>query len=446
MRRVMAYVFVGVTAAAQVGRADDSIVPVGTGPRPSAAPPCCPPLTPYPSQLPPWVAPGTPPSATDPMTGMPRPDPAAPNPAAPGQRDPFAQATEAGGQAARTFNENFAGDFPGIFFNRTVVTGFTTVPTVLGVSQQVVGFTQQVTTVPGPIGATGQPGAPTTVITNVPVVVNTPVVGQTRVPVQQVVRIPLAGRYNGVSVVENGNPRPIDQAYVGYNFYSNVGAALNPATGGSDLQRQTAGFEKTVLGGDASVGIRLPYVQQYGPVGLGSQQVGDLTVLFKYAMWNNRTTGDAVTAGFAVTAPTGGGTAILPDGSRAPHSWLFQPWGGFVTTFDRAYVQGITNLIAPSDGRDPTVLGNSLGVGYWLYRAPTDRLLTGITPIAEVHVWTPLTHRSPTDAVFLQDQVNVTSGAHFRFNRAVLSTAVAVPVAGPRAWSVEGIAYLSYWF
>jgi hypothetical protein len=372
------------------------------------------------------------------MTGSTPPDSSAP-PTAPGATNPFAQATEAGGQAARTFNENFAGDFPGIFYSRTIVTGFTTVPTLVGTSPQVVGFTQQVTTTPG------ANGVPTTVVTNVPVVVNTPVVGQTRVPVQQVVRVPLAGRYNGVSVVENGNPRPIDQAYIGYNFYSNVGASLNPATGGSDLQRQTAGFETRVLE-NASIGVRLPYVQQYGPVGLGAQQVGDLTVLFKYALWSNRATGDVVTAGFAVTAPTGGGTAVLPDGSQAPHSWLFQPWGGFVKSFDRFYTQGITNLIAPSDGRDPTVLGNSLGVGYWLYRARADRLLTGITPIAEVHVWTPLNHRNPSDAVFLQDQVNLTSGAHFRFNRAVLSTAVAVPVVGPRAWSVEGIAYLSYWF
>ena len=99
----------------------------------------------------------------------------------------------------------------------------------------------------------------------------------------------------------------------------------------------------------------------------------------------------------------------------------------------------------PKD-RTAVLLGNSLGVGYWLYQAPTSRLLTGITPVAEVHVRTPLNHRTPADFVFFQDQVNITSGAHFRFNRAVLSGAVVVPVVGPKLFSVEAIAYASYWF
>src|SRR4029079_3906634 len=152
---------------------------------------------------------------------------------------------------------NFDGDIPPIFYRQSVVTGFTTVPRVVGFTQQVVGFTQQVTVIPGANGA-----PPRQVVSNIPITVNTPVVVQDRVALRQTVRLPLAGRYNGVSVVDNGNVLPVDQAYFGYNFYSNAGAALNPLVGGSDLQRQTAGVEQRLLGGDAPVGIAEAVVER----------------------------------------------------------------------------------------------------------------------------------------------------------------------------------------
>src|SRR5262249_39913147 len=129
-----------------------------------------------------------------------------------------------------------------------------------------------------------------------------------------------------------------------------------------------------------------------------------------------------------------------------PHSVLFQPWVGFVRTFDRAYVQGISNIIVPTDSRDPTVLGNSIAAGYWLYRGTPDGIITGIIPTAEIHVRTPLDHRDPNGDVYLQDEVNITSGLHIRFNRATLSGAVSVPVVGPRPWNVEAIANLNFRF
>ena len=100
----------------------------------------------------------------------------------------------------------------------------------------------------------------------------------------------------------------------------------------------------------------------------------------------------------------------------------------------------------PTDSRDVTLWGNSVALGYWLYRAPTDRFLTGITPTVEVHVRTPLNNRDPNGNVFFQDQVNVTTGAHFRFNRAVISGAVVVPLVGPNPFDVEAVGYMSYWF
>ncbi|HJZ58285.1 MAG TPA: hypothetical protein VKE74_25305, partial [Gemmataceae bacterium] len=325
-------------------------------------------------------------------------------------------------------------DFGGIFYSRfenvTV-----TAPVVVGFTQKVVGTTQTVT-----IDTAGNK-----IVTNTPIIQSTPIVVQQQVTQRQVIRVPLAGRYQGVFVSDNDSPRPLDRIYFGYNFLSDVGRSFNPGLGNTDIQRQTMGFEKTILDGDASVGMRLPFVQEYGP-GFGSRDVGDLTLALKYAWFNNRQTGDIISSGFWVTAPTGSGSAILADGTNAPHSWLFQPWTGFVMSFDRAYVLGISNLVVPSLGRDPTVWGNSLALGYWLYRSPADRLVTGVVPVVEAHVRTPLNQRDPNGVIFLQDQLNLTTGVHFRTSRGVISPAICVPLIGPRPWALEAMCYANWLF
>ncbi len=378
---------------------------------------------------------------------------------------PAVQLTEAGGRAPRTANENFDGDFAGIFYTRRVTTGFTTVPRVIGFSQRVVGFTPVTMTNTGTRTTSTQTttldnlGRPTltvintttntvtNTVTNVPIIVNDPIVVNDIVAQQRLIRLTLAARYSGILITDNDNPRPQDRVYGGFNFYDNIGKSLNPGLGNVDLQRQMVGFEKTFLDGDASFGMRLPFVQQYGPPGIGgSHDVGDLTLIGKYAIINNRDTGDLWSAGLVLTTPTGSGSAILADGSRATHSVLFQPWTGFVRTFDRAYVQGITSLVVPTDSRDPTLWNNSVAAGYYVYRGAGTSRLTAVIPTAEVHVRTPLNNRDPNGLVFLQDQVNLTGGVHFRFNRASLSGAVCVPVVGPRPWQFEAMTFFNFYF
>ena len=114
--------------------------------------------------------------------------------------------------------------------------------------------------------------------------------------------------------------------------------------------------------------------------------------------------------------------------------------------FERAYLQGISALIVPTDSRDITLFSNSLGFGYWLYRSDSDRLIQGIIPVFEAHVRTPLNHRDPAGVVFLQDQVNITGGLHVRLPRATVGGAVCVPVVAPRPWNVEAVANFTYWF
>ena len=411
--------------------------------------------------------PKQPPPAVQPKKG---PDPKAPDPMAPDPIDrllapAFARGTEAGGFAARSFNETFDGDNRGLLYRQVVVLGYDPVTVPTGFTQQIVGTTQrQVGTTPRVIGFNrtviitgdsggnpiGQPVVITTpVVVQDPVFVLDPIVATTQttgtvfVPRTAVVALPVASRYSAVQITDNDSPRPTDRLYFGYQFYSDAGYSLNGDAGGADAQVQMAGFEMTLLDGDASVGMRLPYVQQYGPAGLASQTVGDLSVLFKYAFFNNRASGSLASVGLVVTTPTGGGTNIvLIDGSIAPHSTLFQPWLGFVSMFDAGYVQGITNLIVPTDSRDPTVYGASLGAGYFAYQNPTG-LLTGITPRAEVHIRTPFNHRDSNGLIYYPDQVNLNGGLTFRFGRTALNAGVSVPVVGPRPWAIEAMSHLN---
>src|ERR1051325_6632934 len=77
------------------------------------------PAIPAPGDPPPpkMVPPTPPPGDTSPI---PRGEPLITDPIGPRFSNPFAQATEAGGQGARTFNENFDGDFGGVYYKRLI--------------------------------------------------------------------------------------------------------------------------------------------------------------------------------------------------------------------------------------------------------------------------------------------------------------------------------------
>jgi len=373
--------------------------------------PACPPIAPS--------APGMPGTPTESMT----PPVAAPDLS--GLTTPFATGTEGGGLQGRSFNEAFDGDFGGVFYCRQVITGSR-------VETRQVGTHQEVRTV-------FRDGVPFRIVVTVPTFKNF------IVPTVQDALVPVPGSYNGISITDNDSPRPTDRFYFNYSYYDGINAQMNPGIGNITMNRPTIGFEKTFWDGNASFGMRLPFVQVNGPPGAQGDTVGDLSLLTKFAFINNPN-GDLVSSGLIITVPTAARDGVLCDGSSIPHSVLFQPWVGFVQVFDRAYLQGISALIVPTDSRDITLFSNSLGFGYWLYRSDSDRLIQGLIPVFEAHVRTPLNHRDPAGTVFLQDQVNITGGLHVRFPRATMGGAVCVPVVAPRPWNVEALANFTYWF
>jgi hypothetical protein len=338
---------------------------------------------------------------------------------------PFATGTEGGGLQGRSFNEAFDGDFGGVFYCKNVIVGTNIVTVQSGTRQET-----------RSIFVDGQPRR---------ITVTVPVFTNVAVPRVVEAKVPVPGRYTGIMLTDNDSPRPTDRFYFNYNYYDGINAQLNPGVGNITQNQQILGFEKTFLDRNASVGMRLPFIQLNGPPGAGADAVGDLTILTKYA-FINQPNGNVVSAGLIITAPTGPSGGLLCDGTPVPHSVLFQPWAGFIRVYDRAYLQGVTSIIAPTDGRDVTFLAHSLGVGYWLYRADGDRMLRGIIPVAEIHIRTPLNDRDPNGTVFMQDQLNVTGGLHLRFPRASFGGAVCVPTLAPRPWNVEAVAHFTYWF
>jgi hypothetical protein len=412
----------------------------------------------------------------------------APPPVEPATRlppiDMLAGATETGAQPGAQYNPVMFGDLFGISSNRfvTIPGRFIQVPVVANfsasssntvlipstvVTNNIVTTINNNTTITQIINPSLPPPPPTvttntttstqqqsqTQTQNVPTTqtsqTNGTIIGVTQIPLQVASRgVPIAGQYNGFKISENETPRPIDRVYVTYNYWNDVNRSTLPAElSGVDIQRQMFGFEKTFFGGDVSVGMRLPYFQVFGLSDTDSQIIGDLNLLAKLAWINDPETGNVFSTGFVLTMPTGsGGPYLLADGTLSPHSTLFQPWAGWIYNFDRFYTQGFLSLVVPSDDRDPTIAFTSLGAGYWAYRDPNADLLRGVVPVAELHFNNPLNHRSPSDMIYFQDQINMTMGVYTILGRLTVGAAVGVPLVGPRPFDVEAITSLNLRF
>ena len=373
----------------------------------------------------------------------------------------FDQALMPRNETASASNPHMMGDF-GVIYVRETITLFGTLTK-----------TQTFTTFPtNPNGTSGGPIVRAPGLTPITrTVTTTTPFSETRT---LLIPYAVAGAFK---VADNASPRPQDRVFMTYNYFDDIqgpGAAPIPGInntqsttiagpGGSttttsttasvaglsrltsDLNREVFGFEKTFLDGNASIEMRAPVFQQSSSInGFGAEDVGDLTIIGKYAFINDRTTGNVLSGGLAVTAPTGP-RIPLPDGNL--HSTLLQPWLGYIWNADSFFVHAFHSVVVPTDPRDVTLLFNDIGVNYWLYRNNSNRILNFIVPMAEVHVTTPLDHRDANSAVYVPDIVVLTGGVHFGlFRNTTLSLGVATPVTGPRVYNVEGFVQLNWRF
>jgi hypothetical protein len=215
-----------------------------------------------------------------------------------------------------------------------------------------------------------------------------------------------------------------------FNRPFNRSDARTLITAPTNLYREVAGFEKTFLDGEASVGVRVPVFQLRGNADQGFGSFGDATAIFKYALLHDRCSGDLLSAGLALTAPTG--PDVVPLFGPSIHSTLFQPFVGGIAHRAGFYAEGFASAAVPSDMRDAAFLFGDLALGYYLYSNPHSDVLTGIIPTLEAHLSTPLNHRGlnagPVSAL---DAVVLNGGVHLTRHCTCLTFGASIPATGP---------------
>lgn len=266
--------------------------------------------------------------------------------------------------------------------------------------------------------------------------------------------LPVNTARGAFKIGENESPRPTDRIYLSYNYFYDVNPSLSvPGLAITNIHRQTLGFEKTFLDGDASIGLRLPLLQLSGPTEIDRSTVGDLSVVLKFAWINNPFEvtedgflrgGEVLSSGLVITTPTGGGASFS---SQDPviHPTVIQPWVGGIGLYGRTFAQFFSSVAVPTDSRDTTYIFNSVQLGYQLYRNPGDRFVRSITPILELHVNTPLNNRCLTDLpIGGLDVVGITGGVTVGLgSRSFLNIGTNTPVTGPRPYGIEGMIHLN---
>jgi hypothetical protein len=260
-------------------------------------------------------------------------------------------------------------------------------------------------------------------------------------------------------ISDDESPQPRDRVFVDFNYYDNIGAAVNSRLGidlrNIDVYRETFGVEKTFLDNAASIGLRLPLntlsaESNFPGLGGTNTDVGDLSVILKYAFWQDPHAGTLFSGGLAVTAPTGPSHFA---GSIVPitRDTILQPFIGYIWTADHWFVQGFSGIQVPTEIRDVTLLFNSIAVGYSFSRAcPQDRLVRAIVPTFEVHVSDPLNHRGAfavNDLAGTADVVDLTMATTFELgDRSSLSVGIVTPVTGPKPFDVEALVQFNWLF
>jgi hypothetical protein len=263
------------------------------------------------------------------------------------------------------------------------------------------------------------------------------------------IQVPSA-RYFKIS--DNESPRPQDRTYFSFNYFYNLDGAVNERAGGgiqhTRIHREIWGIEWADKEGTSSLGLRLPlntYNAANTVPGLDgtSTDIGDLSIIFKYVAWKDDDTGRLVSAGLAVTPPTGPGSFAGAGYTKVFHTTGLQPFCGWIWTAGKFYVQGFTAVDAPTDLNDVVLLSNDLAIGYYVYQKPGEQI-SAVVPTFEVHVTTPLNHRGVlglNDPAGTPDLIDLTGGIHFEYSdRSSMGVAFAMPVTGPRPFEFEILA------
>jgi hypothetical protein len=276
------------------------------------------------------------------------------------------------------------------------------------------------------------------------------------------INVPIAGGDTFFKVADDNSPIPTDRVFFSYNFFKNAVVAVDGRP--RDFNRFDFGFEKTFRDGQSSVEVRLPFgnglnsTQSFAAdASLMATEFGNIPVVFKTLLWRNEC--QALSMGVAAVSPTARDGQFV-DRSGTPFlvirndAWHVQPFFGwlwtpperrfFVEVFGEVDVptQGNTVLRTDSNSGLLTNQGRyndqALGlmdvkVGYWLYRDPCARWITGIVPTTELHYTTTLQNSDSVAGVSntfnRMDIIDATTGVHILLGQqATLTLAGSLPL------------------
>ncbi|MFG0294665.1 MAG: hypothetical protein ACF8PG_02065, partial [Maioricimonas sp. JB045] len=196
-------------------------------------------------------------------------------------------------------------------------------------------------------------------------------------------------------IAEGNTVVPQDRVFLNYSSF--IGVPLT--TTGIDVERFVPGFEKTFLGGNMSLEVRVPFATTLsgdivadGNFDTESAELGNVTATMKVVLM--RTPGWLLGAGVSLSTPTAPDINVrLTDGTPLVHlqneSLHVMPYIGAAFTptsrfFGQWYIQGdiganpndvraldtTTGMLADAGKMDDAAfLYASLSLGYWLYRA-----------------------------------------------------------------------------
>jgi hypothetical protein len=254
-------------------------------------------------------------------------------------------------------------------------------------------------------------------------------------------RIPLYSR-SAYAISDNESPRPQDRLFFNFNYFNDV-------TGGPkslDINRETFGVEKALFDGQASIGLRVPLVQTSRNLSTEfGDDLGDMSIILKYAFLNDRATGTVLSGGLVVTVPTGQSIRTI-DGDI--HPTLLQPYAGAALGLgDRGYVEGFSSLIISTNEHDTTLWDSTLSLGYFLYRNEGGGCLHYLVPAFETQVAIPLNHRDADAVIQYPDVVGLTAAMHVGlFHRSNLTVGASTNVVGPRPFDLGAVAQFNMRF
>ncbi len=255
-------------------------------------------------------------------------------------------------------------------------------------------------------------------------------------------RVPITSTA-GMKISTNESPMALDRVYFTTTEAIGVGGPGNP---GANIGWDVIGFEKTFLNQRASIGMRLPFLRTTGdntPEG-----VGDLSVIAKYVLMNDIETGNIWSVGLDITAPTGQTQYNLSGGNT--QTIYYQPWTGYLSNYDKWYVQGFAGLIFPGQSDQTILFYKSLGLGYRLYENTSNTgIIKYFIPTVEGYFTTPLNNRGFSNSSYYAypDIFSITAGGHLGLLRGLnLTLGVNTPLTGPVTTNTAIIAQLNWLF